>query len=448
MGVTYSDKNNVRHMNYLKTFLESEKYYRFLVGTVSDTIWAVDTSSFMITYASDSIKHLTGFSPEETVGHSLDILLPSESMDDAVCAFNHELEKEKTGAARSQTLELQINHKTGESIWAEVTSHFLRDEEGCIIGLLGVARDCTERIRAKEALRQSEEKYRRVIENIEDGYLEVDIKGNFLFFNESIIKMLGYSENELSAMNYRDVLDNENVEKVFRIFSEAYKTGKVVRAFDYEVIRKDGGRRNLEITVSLKRDKDGNPDGFMGIGRDVTERKQAETLLRKAHDELEKRVDERTAELARLNAVLEKKTIRLEEANIALRVLLDKKGENKTLMEDSVVFNVKDVVFPVLDKIKSSSLSKKQKVWVDILEDNLNNIISPFSEKLSLKYLKLTPAEVQIVNLIRQGKTTKEISELLNLATSTIDFHRNNIRKKMNIKNKKINLRAYLRLAE
>ncbi len=288
----------------------------------------------------------------------------------------------------------------------------------------------------------------KFLENIQDGYLEVDLKGNFLSFNESVKKILGYTNNELLTMNYRDVLDKENAEKVFRIFSEAYKTGKVIKTFDYEIIRKDRVRRNMEITVSIKKDKDGNIDGFMGIGRDVTKRKHTEQMLQKAHDELEKRVKERTAELARLNKELENKTIRLEEANIALRVLLDKKDENKEQLKESVLFNVNEVVFPVLEKVKNSNLNKKQKSWVDILEDNLNNIISPFSDKLSLQYLKLTSAEVQIISLIRQGKTTKEIAELLNLATSTIDFHRNNIRKKLKIKNKKINLRNYIQMAE
>lgn len=448
MSVKNRREENVRHLDYLKQFLESENSYRFLVGTVTDTIWAIETVGFTFTYISPTIESLAGFYPDEVVKHSMDILLPPESMDDVIRAFSCELEKEKTGEARSQTLELQMYHKTGEIFWAEVSSHFLRDEEGKVIGILGVARDCTDRIRAKEELRQSEEKYRSILENIQDGYLEVDLKGNFLFFNNSIKKILGYTENELFSMNYRDVLDKETAEQVFQIFSEAFKTGNVVRAFDYEIIQKNGSRRSLEITVSLKRDKNDNPIGFMGIGRDTTKRRRAETMLKKANDELEKRVEERTAELALLNDVLENKTIRLEEANIALRVLIDKKDESKTQLKESVVFNVKEVISPVLDTIKNSSLTKKQKSWVEILEENLNSILSPFSEKLSLQYLKLTPAEVQIINLIRQGKTTKEISELLNLATSTIDFHRNNIRKKLKIKNKKINLRNYLQLAE
>ena len=286
------------------------------------------------------------------------------------------------------------------------------------------------------------------LENIQDGYLEVDLKGNFSWFNESVINILGYTKQELSSMNYRDVLDKENAEKVFQIFSEAYKTGEIIKTFDYVVVRKDGSRRNMEITVSLKRDQHGSPDGFMGIGRDVTERKQAEQILRRSHDELEKHVEQRTAELAHLNKELENKTTRLEEANIALRVLIDKKDENKAQLKDSLLFNVNEFVVPIIEKIKNSNLNNKQKEWVDILEESLTNITSPFSEKLSLKHLRLTPAEVQVINLIRQGKTTKEISELLNLATSTIDFHRNNIRKKLNIKNKKINLRSYLQLAE
>lgn len=286
------------------------------------------------------------------------------------------------------------------------------------------------------------------LENIKDGYLEVDLKGNFSSFNEAVVKILGYTKKELSSMNYRDVVDQENAEKVFKIFAGTYKTGKTVKTFDFEIIRKDGAGRIMECTVLLKKDAKGTPIGFMGIGRDVTARREAEQILRNSHDELENRVKERTGELARLNKELESKTIRLEEANIALRVLIDKKDESKAQLKDSLIFNVNEIIFPVIEKIKTSSLNSRQKEWLDILERSLDEITAPFSEKLSLKHKKLTPAEIQIINLIRQGKTTKEISDLLNLATSTIDFHRNNIREKLNIKNKKINLRSYLQITD
>ncbi len=100
---------------------------------------------------------------------------------------------------------------------------------------------------------------------------------------------------------------------------------------------------------------------------------------------------------------------------------------------------------PYLEKLNTSRLDNKQKAYVNIIELNLNEIVAPLLREFSKIGLKLTPAEIQVTNLIRQGKNTKEIAEFLNLATSTIDTHRNKIRKKLGIKNKKINLKIYLK---
>jgi len=198
---------------------------------------------------------------------------------------------------------------------------------------------------------------------------------------------------------------------------------------------------------------------------EIAERKQAEEALQKAHDELERRVEERTKELAKINkglrkeissrkkaekalkekgAELKAKTINLEEANTALKILLKRRDEDKMEFEEKVVSNVNELIIPYLEKLKRTKINDKQKSYIRILESNINDIVSPFAYHLSYKFLKLTPTEVQVANLIKQGKITKEIADIMNLATSTIDFHRNNIRKKIGIKNKKTNLRTYL----
>ena len=137
----------------------------------------------------------------------------------------------------------------------------------------------TERKRAEEALRESEEKYRTILESIEDGYFEVDIRGNFTFFNDSMCKISGYTKDELMGMNNRQYMNQENAKKVYQTFNKVYTTGKPDKGFDWEFIRKDGTKRYVETSVSLMKDAEGQRISFRGIIRDVTEKKQIEADL-------------------------------------------------------------------------------------------------------------------------------------------------------------------------
>jgi hypothetical protein len=198
--------------------------------------------------------------------------------------------------------------------------------------------------------------------------------------------------------------------------------------------------------------------------RETKGRKQAEDP-QKEYCELEKRLHERTIELSKTKkelqaaisglkkaeksqkktrAELELQTCILDETNTALNVLMQQGIEAKTELENRVLQNAKELIVPFLERLNKTILDSKQKAYVSVIESNLNEIVAPLVREFSKINLKLTPAEIQVIDLVRQGKTTKEIAQFLNLATSTIDFHRSNIREKLGIKNKKINLRAHL----
>ncbi|MCP4717756.1 MAG: helix-turn-helix transcriptional regulator, partial [Deltaproteobacteria bacterium] len=163
-----------------------------------------------------------------------------------------------------------------------------------------------------------------------------------------------------------------------------------------------GGQRHFSITV-----------------RDITRRKLAEEELK---------VQARN----------------LEEVNAALKVLLKNREEEKTELEETVMSNLKGLVFPYTEKLKTQLRDQRHLLLLETIETNLNKVVSPFSRRLSSQFYDLTPHEIKIANLIREGKATKEIADLLNATPRAVEFHRNNLRKKLGISNKKTNLRSFL----
>ncbi len=148
--------------------------------------------------------------------------------------------------------------------------------------------ELTQRKQTEEALRRSEERYRAIMENIEEGYFEVDLTGSIVFYNAATVSLLGYAQHELLGMDFERFTDEENAAATRQTFQEVYRTGIPARGFELEIIKQDGRRRTVEISVSLIRNPEGKPVGFRGIGRDVTERKHAEMAMNRLayHDPL------------------------------------------------------------------------------------------------------------------------------------------------------------------
>jgi PAS domain S-box-containing protein len=175
---------------------------------------------------------------------------------------------------------MEVIRKDGTKQISEVSISLIRDSRGQPVGFRGISRDICDRKEMEESLRQSEERYRSIIEQMEDGYFELDLAGNFTFVNDAECRNLGYSRRELIGMNRRQYTDEKNAGALFALFNEVYKTGIPVKSYDLELVRKDGKKAFHAISASLIKGADGKPVGFRGIARDVSERKSQEEQIK------------------------------------------------------------------------------------------------------------------------------------------------------------------------
>ena len=259
---------------------ESEEKYRQMIETIEDGYYEVDLEGNLI-FFNPALCKITGYPPEDLRGMNNRDYTDPETANKMFEVFNWIY---RTGES-SRIDDYEVIKKDGRRAVVELSTSLMRNPAGEAIGFRGIARDVTERERVKRKLRESEEEYRTILESIEEIYYELDPKGNLLFFNEAISRIFGYSPEELKGMNNRQYMSPEMAKEVYRVCTEVYRTGMPAKAFDWEVIRKDGEKRHMETSISVLRDPQGNPVGFRGIARDVTER----WMARKAIEESERK---------------------------------------------------------------------------------------------------------------------------------------------------------------
>ena len=326
-----------------------------------------------------------------------------------------------------------------------------------------VRRELAERKRTEATLRESEQRYRLLLESSPDPVVVYNIDGMATYVNPAFEQTFGFASDDLLGKQI-DFVPKENWPETQEAIANML-SGQKIHLFETKRLTKDGRVLDVQLSSTLYYDRDGKPAGNIVTLRDISAQKRAERELRTYHDHLEDLVAERTAALAKTNTQLEQEiderrraeealrrretelkaqSNHLEEVNTALKVLLKQRDDDKKELGDNVLSNVKELISPYLERLKKSRLNTNQQTLVAILESNLSNMISPFISKLSSKFINFTPMEIRVANLVKEGKTNKEIAELLCLSKNTILFHRYNIRSKLGLKNKKINLRSHL----
>jgi DNA-binding CsgD family transcriptional regulator len=307
--------------------------------------------------------------------------------------------------------------------------------------LYSIIHDISKRKRAEKSVRNSEEKYHRLFklmrlmaDNMPDLIWAKDMDGRYMFVNQAMCDKLIMCDcpDRAIGMTNMVIAEKERNAGYEHTFGEiCVNSDAIVQERKVACrILEEGFVRNEYLVLDVHKapflDENREIIGTVGCGRDVTNEKVVEKALK-----------EREIELKRKN-------LRLEELNSALKILLEKRDEDKKVLEEKVLMNIKNLIIPYIVKLKKTPLNDRQDVFVEIIQSNIDDILSPFAHKLSYKYLNFTPTELQVADLVKQGLRTKEIADLLNSSPETVSGHRKSMRKKLNLKDKKSNLRTHL----
>jgi PAS domain S-box-containing protein len=401
-----------------KELRESEARYRSIVEHTHDGICILDEKSRLI-YLNDEICRIMGYTREEMLNREfIDYIDPEDR-----ALANERYVRRQRGEDVVDQYEVRLVRKGGERIFAEAKVSLLKEEGGkrrSVVKLL----DITDRKNAEESLRQSENLYRTIFENTGTVMGILDENRKIILLNAEFERLTGIPREEVVGRLWS--AEQSKISDLKRLIGlhEELLADPSRGPFHTEFTMKDaaGQERDVFLVISAIPETRLTVCSLM----DITERKHAvNTLL-----EREK--------------ALEETTRRLEEVNEALRVLLKHKQDSQGEVESKVLANVRELVLPYVKKLQGTSLDGAQKAYTDIVETNLEDIMSPFLRTLTSQYLNFTPKEIQVANYIRSGKTTKEIARIMGVSRSAIDLHRNHIRTKLGLNKKKANLRTHL----
>lgn len=258
---------------------ESDEKFHQLADNITDAFWIRTADMSKVLFISRAFEKIWGRPVDELYDKPeswVDFIHPDDQK------WVARTFAELSGEQQRLEIKYRIIRPNSDIRWIKTRAFPVKNTDGELIRYAGIVSDITEERRADEALRESEEKYRTILENIEDGYFEVDAAGSFTFFNDSICQTFGYSRQEMMGKNNRDYMDEQNAKKVFQTFNEVFRTGKPAKGIDWEINRKDGSRRIIEASVTRRDDVNGKPIGFRGLVRDITERRDLEDRFRQS----------------------------------------------------------------------------------------------------------------------------------------------------------------------
>ena len=381
--------------------------YHALFRLSSDTIVVSRLKDGLIYDVSDTFCQRSGFSREETIGKTAKQL--NLWQDGEREPFIKILRKE--GICRNQEVKHRLKDGTIRTCLDSGELVTIGNEQFIFL----MVTDITALKKAQNSLIQERDLNKAIINSLPGLFYILDDEFRFLRWNDNLLKITGYSAQELQKMTVLDFHRQADRNTVVEDTKKTFLFGE--HKSEADVVMKDGTVRTFFFSAKLFNYK--NKPCSVGTGIDITEQKW-------------------------ISKELKHQAENLEDTKIALRVLMNQKNVDHRNVEEKLQTNINDLVIPYLQKLKKAGLDNRHKNYLNILENNLNDVTSPFMRDFKSSYYNLTPQEIQIVDLIKQGKKTKEIGDILNASVKTVETHRNNIRKKLNLINAKVNLRFHI----
>ncbi|MDD5711238.1 MAG: PAS domain S-box protein [Smithellaceae bacterium] len=398
-----------------KALRASELRYRTLVEKATVGIAVIKDDRIL--FCNEKVSSRLGAAkPEELFGLSFLDMLSPEDLDDLRAVRDRIFRGEEMDSPGI----FRTTYRGGqEGIVEYVVVRF--PYEGYDDSLLLFLIDVTKREKAQDEIR----KFKAIADSANYGIAIVTLEGKITYTNNYFASVHGYEVGEVLGQNLRVLHPEDQRPRIERIFSDLLRQGEV-KAIELKQRRKDGTTFPMLMNLVLAKDRKGEPLFIAGSAVDITELKRKEGELRRSEAELKRKSD------------------RLEEANTALKVLLRNRDEERMDLEQKIMANVKRLVVPYIDRLRKSELNGRQNGYLDSLEISLKEVLSNFLGELTSQTGNLTPKEIQVANLIRQGRNTRDIATLMGIGCGAVNLHRNHIRTKLGLTRKKINLRSYL----
>lgn len=441
----------------------NERLLRLTLDATSDGVFDRDLKTGKVYYG-DNWASILGYRQEELrrEGIKWENLLHPDDREKALNAVQEHV----NGHSASYQAQFRMRQKNGLWKWIQARGKVVEwDDAHQPLRFVGTHTDITRQKHMEEELRNSEQRFRALTELSPAGIYLTDSKGDCLYVNKCWSEMTGLTPDQATGQGWLNGIHPDDRNQVFSAWQQMIEHGKPF-ALEFRFLATSTGKTTWVYALAQSLDdSSAGCAGYIGINTDISIKKQAEIELEIAFNELENLVNERTLELEKSYRALQeevearKKTEHalrkseaqlaiekkeLEEVNIALRVLLKKGDEEKRSLEEQMLVNINQLILPHIKEMKKGPLTEKQNVMFDYVESNLAKVTASFLRNISQFNLRLSPMEIKVAHFVKEGKTSKEIAEDLNLSKDTIDIHRKNIRKKCGITGKRRNLRTML----